>query len=419
MKLAKSITQKVAWSTAVQYIAKVLQIAIGIIIVKWVTRALGPEAFGQYGRIVEYVLFFSVAANLGIFGNIVRKMADAPKDGKLFINAMALRIGLSVIFFMIGIAAALIWNNDPIFLGGTLFFMASLFFDHLTSVCNAALQANYWMGRSVTAMTLARLTELGLVYLLAQSNAAMPLFFLAPLGASALALTLTLLFTRLRFKFEWSLDRKLMMKIFWTALPFGIINILNNLYFRFLPSFFMGKALTDEQFSFYSLSLNIAMTASLFSTFLMFSVLPAFKHSLSEGHQRRAKNMFKLAIFILALGATAMILCGSLLGPWTIEMVSDQNFWQNEIAILYPLLLILAGVSYFYDLVLITIFALEKENWLLKRECIALILGAVVMSLSLTTDISSARVIWIIAGAILAELFLVTLGLRQIRQWLK
>lgn len=418
MKLARKITQKVAWSTAVQYLGKVIQIAIGIITVKFVTNALGAEAFGQYGKIVEYVLFFSVAANLGIFGNVVRKMADAPKDGKLFTNALFLKGGVTLIIFLIGGLATLIWKPDPLFIAGMLFFMTSLFFDQLTSICNAALQANYWMGRSTLAMTLARILELGLVMLLAKESTHMPLFFLAPLGASIAALGLTTFFTRRCFTFEWSLDKKLIRNLFLTALPFGIINLINNLYFRFLPSFFMGQALSDEQFSFYSLSLNIAMTASLFSTFLMFSVLPIFKHSLTEGHKVRAKNMFKLATIILSLGALAMIGIGTLLAPWTISVVSDASFWQSEIKHLFPLLLILAGVSYFYDLILITIFALEKELWLLKREGIALLIGGSIMSLSLLPQTTSARVTWVIAGAIIAELFLVTLGMRRIRQWL-
>jgi len=418
MRIARQITQKIAWSTAVQYLAKVVQIALGVVTIKWVTNALGPEAFGQYGKILEYTLFFSVAANLGIFGNVVRKMADAPKDGKLFTNALILKGGLTLIVFLIGALATLIWNPNPIFIAGMLFFMASLFFDQLTSICNAALQANYWMGRSAIAMTLARVVELGLAILLAKQSASMPLFFLAPAGASLVALGLTTFFVRRRFELKWVLDKKLIRNLFLTALPFGIINLVNNLYFRFLPSLFMGKALSDEQFSFYSLSMGITMTASLFSTFLMFSVLPIFKHSLTEGHKLRAKNMFKLAIIILGLGALLMIGVGSALAPWTISVVSDASFWQSEIKHLFPLLLVLAGVSYFYDLILITIFALEKELWLLKREGIALVIGGSIMSLSLLPQTTSARVTWIIAGAIIAELFLVTIGMRRIRQWL-
>lgn len=421
MRLAHSITQKIAWSTAVQYLGKVLQIGIGILIVKWVTQALGPDAFGQYGRIVEYVLFFSVAANVGLFGNVVRKMADAPDDSRLFKNALMLRAGITLLFFVLGAGGMLIWNPGPAFMAGMLFFMASLFFDQLAGICNAALQANYRMGRSVLSMTLARGMELGFVWILVNQTeaTAMPLFFLAPLGASVVAFGLTLAFVRQRFAFKGSLDSRLMKNLFWTALPFGIINIINNLYFRFLPSLFMGQALSDAQFSFYSIALNIAMTASLFSTFLMFSVLPAFKHSLTEKHFVRAKNMFKLALWILSGGALLMVSTGTLLGPWTIETLSDQRFWQNEIAFLYPLLLILAGLSYFYDLVLITIFALEKESWLLKRECAALALGTVIMVLSLLAENTGARVTWVIAGALSAELLLVTLGLHQIRKWLK
>lgn len=97
------INQKIAWSTFVQLIGKTIQILCGILAVKIITNALGAEAYGTYGKISEFALFFSVAGNFGIFGNTVRKMSEAKteskKDSIIFTNALILRIATGILLF--------------------------------------------------------------------------------------------------------------------------------------------------------------------------------------------------------------------------------------------------------------------------------------------------------------------------------
>jgi O-antigen/teichoic acid export membrane protein len=419
LKIATKVRNKIIWSTFVQYFGKVLQIAIGIVAVKLVTNAIGLEEYGAYGKIAEYALFFSVIANLGIFGNTVRKMSERPEDGKLFCNALILRITTALLFFATGALYAYFFIPEKAFTLGVLFFMSSLLFDYITSICDGMLQANYLMGRAVFALVLGRITNLLIVLLLinfAVSTA--PLFFLAPLAASVVTMSLSLLFVRLRIKFNWRLDPQLIKMLLLTAIPFGIINILNNLYFRFLPSFFAIKALTDAQFGSYTISLHIATTVSLFSTYLMFSTLPAFKQSLRDRHLQTAKNIYKKVRLSLIALSLLTIVFGTLLTPFAISLVSDKEYFIPEFWFILPLMLVLASVSYFYDLVLITLFALEKDIWFLKREFLALALGGIVLSLSLLPVDPVQKILLVLIGAIAGESLIVLLGLLKIRKLL-
>lgn len=417
MKLATKTRNNILWSTFVQYFGKVLQIGIGIIAVKLVTNAIGLEQYGIYGKISEYALFFSVAANLGIFGNVVRKMSENPKDGQLFTNAIFLRITTALIFFAAGAIYSYFYIPDKAFTLGVLFFLSSLLFDYITSICDGMLQANYLMGRAVFALVMGRITNLLIVLILIHFAASTaPLFFLAPLGASAITMTLSLAFVSQKIKFVWRLDKKIMWMLLFTAIPFGIINILNNLYFRFLPSYFAGRALTDGEFGSYTISLHIATTVSLFSTYLMFSTLPAFKRAIRDKHFKAAKNMYKKVRLGLVALSIATVGFGTWLTPFAISLVSDKEYFIPELWFILPLMLILASVSYFYDLVLITLFALEKDIWFLKREFIALAVGAGAISLSLLPGDSAQKITLVLTGAILAESIIVGLGLNKIRK---
>lgn len=295
------------------------------------------------------------------------------------------------------------------------------------------LQANYLMGRATIALTAGRVVNLLVILLLihlTQAGSTAPgttlniapsaaLFLLAPLAAALFTMILSLLFVRLRIHFIWRLDGKILKMLFMTALPFGIINILNNLYFRFLPSFFAAKALTDAQYGSYTISLHIATTVSLLSTYLMFSTLPTFKRDLRDKHRRAAKNLYKLILKGLIALSLATVIFGTWLTPFAISLVSDRDFFIPELWFLLPTLLVLASISYFYDLVLITLFALEKDIWFLKREVFVLIIAATVLASSLLPTDPITKIALVLIGAIFGESLIVGLGLRKIQNELK
>ncbi|MFA5792676.1 MAG: oligosaccharide flippase family protein [Candidatus Gracilibacteria bacterium] len=414
--------RKIAWSTFVQLFGKGIQIFCGILAVKIITNALGTENYGIYGKISEFALFFSVAGNLGIFGNTVRKMSASPKDGSIFINALFLRFGTALLFFGAGLIFALIAIKDPMFLWGTIIFMASLLLDYIVSICDSAMQANYIMGRATIALTLGRFLNVGTVFLISYSGIHVaPLYFLGPLFGSILSMALSLYFVMQKirpvFKLNWQMQKELLI----SSLPFGIINIINNLYFRFLPSAIIAKILTDQAFGSYEISMRIAGTVSIFSTVLMFSALPALRLAIVKNDLKETKQIFKNAKKTLFIFGLLAIICGSILAPFAIQIVSNKTFLIDGFEFLLPLLLVLAVVSYFYDLAFITLFAMNKDLWWLKRELFALAISAVIILATINFDAISAnilsvqtKVFLVIISAILAEGFMAFAGMRKI-----
>ncbi len=395
--------KKIAWSTAVQYLGKIAQLVLGVLTVKMITNYLGAEEYGNYAKIAELSLFFFTMGNLGIFGNTVRKMAKNPLSGHIFVNALFARMFTGIIIF----ALPLIFYPKL----GVAFFAASLFFDYVTSVCDAALQANYLMGRATLALLLGRAVNLTIVLGLISYNVPnqADIFFLAPIVATAATAAASLYFVRRRFAFRFKFDFPLMKEILLSSVPFGLINIVNNIYYRFLPSYLVAKILTNAQFASYNVGLHISSYAALLSTFLMFSVLPEFKASL-KNNPERAKELFKLSKKTLALMALAMLVFGTLLAPTAIKLLTGKEYFIPELSFVLPMMLVLAAISYFYDLLLISLFALEKERWFLKREIAALaIASSIFLAATQTTD-PILGVFLILLGAISGELSMVVMA---------
>lgn len=427
------IGRKIAFSSLVQYAGKGAQMILAILTLKLISNFLSVNDYGVYAKITEYALFFSTVANLGIFGNLVRMMADKPKDGVIFINALFLRIITCAIFFIPAIVILAMQGGgqgalgaaEYVFMLGTLLFFGSLFFDFVTSVCDGMLQANYMMGRANIALVFGRVINFAGVYFLLKGvlNANDPmniaLIFLATFAGSAITAMLSLYFVRRKIDWSWKVNFPMVKEVFIKSLPFGIINIFNSLYFRFLPDYFAQSALSNAQFGSFNISFRISQVLSLFSTFLMFSALPGFKEYIDKKHWQKAKILFKRMWKILLLAGVILVVFGSIFGETAIGLLTHKKFILPEFWFVLPLMLILAAISYGYDLILITIFALEKDVWLIKREAIALTLALIIFSCSYLVESAQIKMLLIVLAAICGESFMVISGIVKIKRFFK
>lgn len=415
------IGRKIAFSTVVQVAGKIVQLVIAAVSLKLISNYLSQGDYGIYATISEYALFFSVAANLGIFGNTVREMSKAPRDGKIFINLLLLRIVTAGLFFISAVFYLVFNGFDTVFITGTIVFLGSLFFDYVTSVCDGMLQANYLMGRATIALIAGRFVNLAIIYWIVNNvavsagNSHIAAVFTAVLGGSVVTAVLSIIFVYRKVDWKFVFDREFIFKIFIISLPFGIINIINNLYFRFLPDYFSRGILTDEQFATFNISFKIAQVMSLFSTFLMFSVLPGFKRYLEQNDFKKARVVYKKVWMLLLAAGLVLIVFGSLLGPFILEFLTHKKYFIPEFWFVLPMMLTLAAISYGYDLVLITLFAFENEVWFLKREFLALLASLILLAVSHYFVQTELKILLIILSAITAELVIVLLSLYKIR----
>lgn len=201
-----------------------------------------------------------------------------------------------------------------------------------------------------------------------------------------------------------------MMKIFKTSLPYGIIFILNNLYFRFLPDYFSHQFLDDKHFASFNISFRIAQVLSLASTFLMFSALPGLTEYIEQGEKEKAAKLYKSLKKILFWGGTALFVFGSLIGPYVIAILTHEKYNLPEFWFVLPMMLLLSAVSYGYDLVFLTLFAAGEDIWFLKQEVLALLVAGLFFGAQyFVTDIT-IKMALILLGAIAGELYMVFAG---------
>ncbi|MCG8571909.1 MAG: hypothetical protein MJB14_17375, partial [Spirochaetes bacterium] len=345
-----------------------------IFITKLLTNFLPIDTYGKYAWVVEYGLFFSVAANLGIFANSVRLISASPANSILFINALFLRIVTAASFFIIAVMISIFISSGDFFVLSCIIFTSSLLVDFVTMICDAYLQANYKMGRATLALVLGKATQFVLIFLIIRVYPAqpdsqfIPIIVFVTLTGSLVTALFSLIFVFQKLKFECKIDLNLCWSIFKSGIFFGLINIFNYLYFRFIPIALAKLYLSDSEFGSFDISYRIAFVLSLFSTFLMFSVMPAFIRSLKSKEWHISYKIFFRASLILALCSVLLVGLGTWLGPMLIRLLTNKSFVIPQLWFIFSMFLILAAVSYFYDLVLITLFSIHQDFWLLKQK---------------------------------------------------
>lgn len=202
----------------------------------------------------------------------------------------------------------------------------------MTSVCDGMLQANYLMGRATLALVLGRVISLIALYLIIQyvdtasigDFSAIMIIFASLVAGSLATFLLSFYFVARRIRLNWTINRDFMWSIFQTGLLFGIINVINSLYFRFLPDYFSHLALTSAEFATFNISFRIAQIMSLLSTFLMFSALPGLREYIADKHWQKLRKLYSKIVLVLGSAGVLLIVFGSLLGPTVIKLVTNE-----------------------------------------------------------------------------------------------
>lgn len=202
----------------------------------------------------------------------------------------------------------------------------------MTSVCDGMLQANYLMGRATLALVLGRVISLIALYLIIRYTdtttmsdfSAVMIIFASLVAGSLATFLLSFYFVVRKIHLNWTIDRDFMWSIFRTGLLFGIINVINSLYFRFLPDYFSHLALTSAEFAIFNISFRISQIMSLLSTFLMFSALPGLREYIADKHWQKLRKLYSKIVLVLGSAGVGLIVFGSLLGPTVIKLVTNE-----------------------------------------------------------------------------------------------
>lgn len=92
---------------------RVLRLAIGLGVVIWLARYLGPDAFGLINYAMAFVALFAAIANLGLHEVVVRQVVRSPKDsGEILGTAFVMQLVAGALAGTVIVAVTLLIHDD-------------------------------------------------------------------------------------------------------------------------------------------------------------------------------------------------------------------------------------------------------------------------------------------------------------------
>src|SRR3989339_1958435 len=159
-----STARKVLSNTVIQVAGRLFMALLSIVIVKLITNYLGVEGYGKYAAIYEFLAFFGIATDLGLFTIAVREMAKEESNEKreyILANIISLRMILCVIVMAVAIAIA---YAIPQYRGihfGIIIASIAVFLSIIQSALSSLLQFNLKMQWAALAQVLGKAAALG------------------------------------------------------------------------------------------------------------------------------------------------------------------------------------------------------------------------------------------------------------------
>ena len=317
---------------------KVITAGLSIVIVKIITNYLGVAGYGQYTTIYEFLAFFGIAADLGIYTIAVREMSKAKdKMPHIIGNVLSIRTLLAFGLMLLAVVFSFFIPKyqETLIPIGVAIASISTFFSLLSGTVSSVLQVYLKMQYSVIALIISKLISTGymlmVIFYFYQDYSATGFFQLLWAGAfgNMFLLILTWFFTKKFTPIRYQFDFKYWQEITIKALPYGIALVLNTLYFR-MDTILLSLMKDLDEIGMYGVAMRMLDVLVIIPVYFMNSVLPVMTRYLEEKNAKIMKLIQYSFDFLVAMGIP--IVAGIfVLSKKIIQLVSSEEFVSGNV----------------------------------------------------------------------------------------
>ncbi len=374
-----SIAKKILGNTAIQIAGRAVMAVTSVVILKAISNFLGVEGYGTYTAVYEYLAFFGIAADLGLFTIGVREMGKGLRPREFIAgNIMGMRMVTAATAMMLSVMIAfLIPNysetNIPV---GVAIGSIAVFLSIMHGTVSSVLQVEHKMQWSTFGLVGGKLISmfwmLAVVYYFYigdPSAAAFNNLIWAGVAGNGFALIFTIFFALRVVRFRPSFSMEYWREIFVSALPYGTALVLSTIYFR-IDSIMLLFMKGPHEVGLYGMPMRILEILSVIPVYFMNSVLPILSKGLRE-KSSEVRRMIQLSFDFLFMCAAPIVVGLFVLAYPVIFLISSPEFlsrlsdgyYGSDIAM--QILVFAMFFSFLNSLFSYTLVAANKQSILL------------------------------------------------------
>lgn len=350
-----------------------------VVILKIISNFLTVGGYGTYSAIYEFLAFFGIAADLGLFTIAVREMGKGERTREFIAgNIMGMRIVLSVIAMSVAIAVAfaLPQYSGTYIPMGVAIGSFTVFLSIMHGTVSSVLQVEHKMQWSTVGLVLGKMVSLGWMIAVAfffyKGNASEEAFYQliwAGVYGNLAAFIFTFYFSLKVAKIRPLYSKEYWKEIMFTAAPYGLALVLNMIYFR-IGSLMLLFMKGPEEVGLFSLPMRVLEILNVIPVYFMNSVLPVMTRAI-HNKSGRVGRMMQLSFDFLFMSAVPIVSGLFVLAYQTIFLISspeflsrlDDGYYGSDIAM--KILVFAMFFSYMNSLFTYSLVAAGKQNSLL------------------------------------------------------
>lgn len=290
-----STAKKILGNTLVQVAGRAVMAVASIVILKIISHFLSVEGYGQYTAVYEFLAFFGIAADLGLFTIAVREMSKGERD-RVFIanNILGMRMALAGLMMALATVAAFLIPayQDTYIPMGVALASLSVFLAILHGTVSSVLQVELKMQYSTIGLVLGKLVSLAwmvavIFYFFAEEpgQEAFNQLMIAGVVGNLVAFAYTLYYALRVQNLRPIFVREYWKEILVTAAPYGTALILNMVYFR-ISSMMVLFMKGPTELGFLGPAMRILEILNVIPVYFMNSVLPVLSKAVREKSDR-------------------------------------------------------------------------------------------------------------------------------------
>ncbi len=381
-----SSQKSVLKNASAQITGKFFTIFTSLLIVKIVT-GFGKEFYGNYITAYEFLAFFGIIADAGLFAIAVREISKNKKNTEfVFGNIFSMRLLLIfAVTIIAGLSAQLVPNYSPIVKIGVWITAISMALTIIAGTLSAILQARMKIHFFSGSLVLGKVVLAGLVFWLARNaelfGSDTNLFFaflVAGVVSNFVFTALVYFFAKRELPISCKFDFDYWKTTFRSSLPYGLALILQTLYLRvdiILISIILGASSVAT----YGVATRVIESFLVLGVFFGQAILPRI--SKEEKNTEYVAKTVSWGIEKCVMLALPIIIAVWKFAPDIVRILSNNeflssiNFFGSDSALKY--LVPVVFFAFLNQLFTFTLVAKNRQNFLLKVNAIALFFNVI------------------------------------------
>ncbi len=352
--------KKIFYNTSINFIAKIIATALGLISVAMMTRYLGALGFGQYTTIIVYLQFFGLLADMGLTLITSQLLAKHSGDeNKIISNIFTFRLISALVFLLPAPIIALFLPYALSVKIGIFIAVSAFLFIALNQVLIGFYQKHLLMVKASLAEIGNRIILLVGIILAIYLNSGLQGIVIATASAALAQFLINYLLSLKLVKIRLAFDKKIWQEIIKLSWPIAITITFNIIYLK-ADTLILSLIKPEADVGLYGAAYRVIDVLIMLPFVLAGLMLPQITKARQSKDLKLFKQIIQNSFDVMVIIALPLVVGTQFIAGPLMRLVAGPEFSASGIILQF--LIFAAGAIYLGTIFSHIIIAIEKQK---------------------------------------------------------